>query len=131
MLESATIHLPDHVLDFTEGKRVLICGGQSGREEYRLTIQCAFGFTKCDWLFGEIGSDRYVTQAQNRIIGGGYDLFLALVKFSSHSIMKVVKEAKRLGVPAALLNGYSLQMISLAIDEQICRDILRKQGSHT
>ncbi len=126
MLDTATIHLPDHVLDFTEGKRALICGGQGGREEVREKIQCTFGLIQLDWIYGEYGSDRYITQAQNKVLAGGYDLFLALVKFSSHQIMKIVRDAKKIGVPHVIINGYSPQIISQAIDEQICRDLIRK-----
>ncbi len=125
--DTESLYLPDCVLDFTEGKRALIVGGQGARPEAKNKIEKVFDFAVVDWFYGERGGDTMYMKACQSILMGKYDVVLLLTNFSSHSSMNVVREAKRCGVQVVMIPaGYSPNAISTAIDNQVCRKLPQK-----
>ncbi len=126
--ETLKLDLPDRVLDFTEGKRALICGGQGAREESRVRLRKIFELGQLDWNYGERGSEKSSNETMRAVKGGKYDILFLLTAFTGHHCMPVAKVAREHNVTVIMIpNGYSPQAFSKAIDEQACRNLERQQ----
>lgn len=124
--DTKSLNLPDALLDYTEGKRVLIVGGQGAREDARMQIQRVFGFVQVTWDPTERGNASYYVRMADLIRGGNYDMVILLVHFSSHGTQIVAKECKKRGVKAIYApGGYSPQAISFCIQQQMEREAKR------
>lgn len=126
--ETLKLDLPDRVLDFTEGKRALICGGQGAREEARIRLRKIFELAQLDWNYGERNSRMISVRTKQDVRGGKYDIVFFLTNFMDHTCMQAAKEAREQNMTVIMIpGGYSPQAFSKAIDEQACRNLERQQ----
>lgn len=124
------IYMPNSVLDFTEGKRALICGGQGARPESQAQLRKAFEFEELEWNYGERGTEKYTNVSKRAVKSGKYQILFLLTAFMGHHAMGVMREAKEAGVTVVMIpNGYSINSFSRAIEEQVCRNIGRQEAA--
>lgn len=120
--ETLGLYLPDCVLDFTEHKRALICGG-IGKEDARKKLQKIFGFESLTWNGSESGSNSTFLKDRKGIEAGAYDVVFLLEKYAGHHLDEIVlPAAKKRGIPALRIStGYNPNSFSIAIEQQVCR----------
>lgn len=124
MNETLGLYLPDCVLDFTEGKRALICGGIC-KEDARKQIQKVFGFTSVTWNSAERGANASFLKDRASLEARAYEVVFLLVKYAGHHCDDIiVPTAKKLGIPILRMStGYNPNAFSHAIEEQVCRKL--------
>ncbi len=130
--ETLGIYMPNAVLDFTEGKKALICGGQGARPESQAKLRKAFEFEELEWVMGETGKERTTELYRRAISMRKYSIVFFLTSFISHHGMEAVKLAKEIGLTVIMIpSGYSINSFSKAIEEQVCRNIERQESARS
>lgn len=122
--ETLGLYLPDCVLDFTEGKRGVICGG-GNNEKDRVKLEKILCFKSLEWVETKEYQMGPYQAAAKRIGMGAYDVLFCVIKWISHSGLNVlVPAAKGQSVPIIRIQaGISANVFSKAIEEQVCRGL--------
>jgi hypothetical protein len=95
--------------------RIVMFGG-SRREDARANVELALGIGTLEWAEGD--KPRRVDALADAIARGGYDVFLLLRSFVTHTDAdKLIGAAKRCGTPFAQVDaGYGVEAVRAAIE---------------
>lgn len=112
-------YVTPEVLALTQGKRVVILGGQGERDENVERLIEQLQLASCEWITHEKGKAAGLMRIVSRFKPANYDLLICLVRFSGHSLMDVRAVARRNGLPVVMCSkGYGVASIVTAIVEQ-------------
>lgn len=132
MNETLGIYLPDCVLDFTEGKRAVVVGDKVDVTDKRKSMRKVFEFASLDWSTDSSRRNEHVhRRTAQRIRSKSYDVVFVLTNCTSHSAIEIIKPAARESCTYFINvnNGWTPTHFSMAIEEQVCRDIERQAKS--
>ncbi len=105
--------LTDELLDFTEGKRMVIIGGNWASPDDAKFLKRVLELADLEWVTNDFGAYRATKAACSRILNGKYDIVVAFTRASSHAMYYDTKEAaKKAEIPFFALNK-SLTAITL------------------
>jgi hypothetical protein len=117
-----TYEVPAEVLLATEGRKVLMVGGQGARAGHQTAIQSTLRLSALEWVISERGKASGFLRAAAKIRPSSYDFVLFLASHASHASSAIVQACKRSEVPLVYLSrGYSVASIVRAIQEQLSR----------
>lgn len=131
ILDMEINYLPDRVLDFTEGKTALICGGQKGMEDLRQTLEKVFELKSLDWAYEERGKSGAYVNARHRILQGRYDFVVTCTRFIGHHVEDIlVPAARERKIPYIRVpSSFNPDAISRAIDDQVAKRAAEKRAA--
>lgn len=130
--ETLGIYLPDCVLDFTEGKRAVIVGDKVDVTDKRRSLQKVFGLADLDWSTDSSRNNEHVhRRTAQRIRFKKYDVVFVLTNCTSHSSVEIIKPAAKESNTYFINvnNGWTPTHFSVAIEEQVCRNLGRQAQS--
>jgi hypothetical protein len=116
-------YLPDRVLDFTEGKRGLLCGGNREVLNLRETLQKVFELKNLDWVYDDPGKSGAYLRARHRLQQGQYDFVIMCTRWCGHHVEDVMlPAAKEKKLPyIRVSSSFNPSAISRAIDDQVAK----------
>lgn len=95
MLADAVPGLTDEILDYTEGKRMVIVGGNWADPDDVKLIKKVFELEELEWIVGEKGSFKRSYRAASQIENGKFDIAVSFVMASSHEMYYITKNAAK------------------------------------
>lgn len=112
------IPVPDHIVAKTQGKRMLIVGGQGAREAHRENYLERFQLRSCEWFTQEKSSSSLLRLVP-KVTLKNYDIMVFLAGYTSHKSQRLITTARRNKLPVVTITrGYSVSSVAHAIEGQ-------------